>query len=179
MSDFPWVVNVGLPRTGTSSVVRAVELLGLPALHVWADVEREPRTAAPLNEGVMPEFLSEFALCTDTPFYLLGDTFRKWFPEVSLIRTTRSKRSWVASMIKSKWAGGPILSKAMGASLPYDDSQRLVLEEYWDWHEKISGDIPTVDLLGSDESRWSVLCDALGHGVTPPGVPWPWENKSG
>lgn len=183
----PYVLNVGLPRTGTSSFATATRQLGLKALHIWHDAEYSSSTLIGLlrDSPSSRQHLSGFATLSDTPFYALRETFDANYPDTTIIYTTREKDGWVQSMLAFGTAGGNFLAQMYGISSPrYSDEHKGELEYVYDKHHEIECEgLAAIHLEQmSDEQKWQVLCNALPNSVQlselVKGLPWPHINSS-
>lgn len=113
------IFNVGLPRTGTTSFHYAVASLNLSSQHVAFnrtryDLERDnlkQNLAHFRSAGTGPFrwLFNAFDAFSDTPIYGLIPALKKWYPDVSIVATHRSRKSWLKSMAKNPGAGASFL----------------------------------------------------------------------
>ena len=187
MKTGPWIVNVGLPRTGTSSFARATELLGFRSLHIWSKAEESPALLASFqsNDPESRRFVSAYDTLSDTPFYALRDTFERHYPETRILYTTRPKRDWVRSILSNPMAGGEFLARLYGLrDAPYAERHRESLERLYERHHtEVCHGISAIDLgLADDRAKWELLCAGLPDPETALkrsiGLEWPRENRS-
>lgn len=185
MRSAPFVINVGLPRTGTTSFSRAVELLGFQSLHIWENAEFNPIVIDRLkaNDGELRQFLSGYDALSDTPFYALREIFELYYPDTMLIYTTRPKTEWIKSMLNHRMAGGDYLVKRYGLrGVPYKKEDQDDLSRLYDQHhEQVCWDLPSIDLGDlNDQSKWQLLCSAFPHHealfLRTKNMKWPHEN---
>ena len=112
-SDAPFLINVGLPRTGTSTFAETCAAIGMPALHVCS--MKRPQNAAckdGLLHGTAHRVLppckggSHPLALTDTPFYVLDvndmQTIKSYYPNARFVCTTRDVHSWVRSITRNQ-----------------------------------------------------------------------------
>lgn len=186
MRPKPWVVNVGLPRTGTTSFTQAAVLLGLRSLHIWdaAEPDADLLRAVHQNTATSRRFLSEFHALADTPFYALRNAFEAHHPETRLLYTTRPREEWVESMIRHGRAGGEFLARLYGLrGIPWCEPDRPALSAAFDQHhETVCHGLPAIDLSGPDDGeRWRVFCSCLPdfetHFEQVRELAWPHENR--
>lgn len=179
----PYIVNVGLPRTGTKSFHEALQLLGLTSMHIWHKAEHDAKVFndAKINLGCTRSTLSSFHGFSDTPFYALREPIERFYPWTSVVHTTRNKDSWLRSMIRHKLAGGAFLRDMYGLpQQPYDTSHLELLSNLYDRHHaEVCRDSPAIHLEHmSDRRKWETLCRALpdpGKWLGRVGtMPWPW-----
>ena len=152
--------NVGLPRTGTTSVHRAIPLLNFTSNHVAFNTSRfdlEKRMGNLMREfresgqGPLRTLFDQFDAFSDTPAYGLIGVMHKHMPWVKMVATSRSKESWLDSMRRNPHAGGEFLIKQAGLLKGLDKSgltRPQILETLYDNHarmlEKFS--IPKIDI---------------------------------
>ena len=182
----PAIVNVGLPRTGTTSFAAATELLGFRSLHVWSEAQHDARVYGELleNSPSSRRFLGQFNSLSDTPFYGLRAHFEKHYPATVLCYSTRNRDAWVESMVNYRTGGGEYLARLYGVDPPPYHADRLDdLRYIYDQHHRlVCSGLPVIDLdSGDDDQKWAVLCSALPDGAalleSMRGVPWPSRNS--
>lgn len=182
----PWVVNVGLPRTGTTSIAQAMRLLGFSALRTWPEGEHAPEVLTSFRRGEGPGIahVTRFELLTDTPFYALRQAFEMWFPQTRIIATSRPRSDWIRSMIRHGRAGGRFLAQMYGIHGPvYSEADATVLGEVYDrHHQEVCRNLPVIDLSMPDPRKWRTLCTTLplasGYPARCNRWPWPFLNRS-
>jgi hypothetical protein len=129
-----FVVNVGLPRTGTTSFALACKAIGLRTVHSWSPPGGRGRSEhsrdywwrehyATVLRGV-PGPLDASDALADTPFYSRAPEFARAYPNATFVCTTRSASSWVDSMTFGHLgAGGLYLPRRYGLrGPPYPNS---------------------------------------------------------
>ena len=182
----PWIVNVGLPRTGTTSFSRALELLGLRSLHIWKRAELDPTLLTRLksNDPRLRRFLAQYHALSDTPFYALRNVFERHYPDALLVHTTRPKDDWIRSKLNFKTAGGEFLSSLCELrGVPYSRTDRGALGRLYDLHHAtVCHRLPAIDLADPDShAKWEVLCSAFPRreGIISRAVEleWPHANR--
>jgi hypothetical protein len=100
------VIGAGYPRTGTTSLKTALELLGFgPCCHMWELLKPENAWRWPLwgqafdDEPVDWETLyRDFAAAVDAPGCFFWRKLSHAFPEAKVILTVREQYSWLRSM---------------------------------------------------------------------------------
>lgn len=163
----PWIVNVGLPRTGTASFAAAVRLLDLNPLHIWNEAEKNPKLLrkAKANHPNCREFMAQYHAVSDTPFYAMRETFERFYPNALILYTTRDRDEWVESMIAHRRAGGRFLANLYGLSgvPPYATSHQAMLARMYDRHHaEVCVGLPSIDIGDqNDHVKWELLCSAL------------------
>ena len=95
MTDEPKIFVVGLSRTGTLSLTRALKLLGIKAQHYPND----PVTQRELKSGnYRLSILREYRALTDIPVAPFYAQFDELFPGSKFILTTRPTEEWLVSV---------------------------------------------------------------------------------
>ena len=98
------IICIGLPKTGTSSLHRALEILGLKSVHYPHDEE----TVAQLRRGdYRLKVLEENDAVSDVPIAAIYPQLDTAFPGSKLILTTREVDSWIRSEAKAPFNAQP------------------------------------------------------------------------
>jgi hypothetical protein len=186
------VFGIGLSRTGTTSLTRALTILGYRSLH-YPDDERTREEILAFLSGrgsLRLSILERFDAVTDTPVCATFEALDAAYPGSRFILTTREKQAWLDSC-RRYWADWiePIMREP-GPAAAYmsaiherlygtagfdpdrfsaadDDYLRRVREHFRDR----PADLLTVDICGGD--GWGPLCAFLN--VPTPGTEFPWE----
>lgn len=172
-----FLVNVGLPRTGTTSFQMACESIGLRTVHSWNPPGRtkpehyrdhwyREHYAKVLTGTPGPALENEEAL-TDSPFYSRAADFKRAYPNSTFVCTTRSVNSWVDSMMYGHLlAGGLYLPRLYGLAAPYRNTSetrhnltRLFREHARD--ECAAVNATNLDLRDGAVELWRRLCLAM------------------
>jgi tetratricopeptide (TPR) repeat protein len=185
------VFGIGLSRTGTTSLSRSLEHLGLLTGHF-----RNPFSGVMLS----PDDAELLDAMTDTPVCGMFEALYERYPEARFILTERSLPDWEASLsglfertfgtadfgaLRAQCsAGGELRYGPPWAKLHMD-----LLFQYADaaaawraYHERVDAffaDKPAEKLLRIDLTAgagWDELCGFLG--VEAPVGAFPWENRS-
>ena len=113
-------VDLGLPRSGTSSLAIAAALLGMRVSHVWCSASGPDRSSL-FDAGCDCRSSRYFIRCAhrrvfdprdydhvaDVPYFMIArDTYTRRIPGARFVCTMRSKREWVQSVINHGSAGG-------------------------------------------------------------------------
>ena len=192
------LVNLGLPRTGTTSLHLAVKQLGLRSLHA-SDLDAATLgalAAAALDlSSTLPALLNSTLASYDAagsaPWFALAGVLPR--RSLKFVATTRDEASWLAS---ARWLfGDPLfrfghppavqrllntyLGGASSSAFRRHDGALAALEA------------PRVDLRQPPRARWRALCGAL---LAPPActsrtfrsmadcpehAPWPLSSERG
>lgn len=168
------VFGIGLSKTGTQSLNRALELLGYTAIHYPTKMEQ----------------FEAFEAATDAPVAAEFETLDRRFPGSRFVYTRRDLSSWLDSFerhlrrrpFKADREGllGGRLSQRLYGSVEFD--QRLFAEAYQRHEQRVlryfahrPGDLLTLDICNGG-AGWPPLCSFLG--VAEPAVPFPSVNRT-
>jgi hypothetical protein len=181
--DRRWVrhiFGIGLNKTGTTSLVRALRILGYEALHHREAVEEAIRRAH--RDGVP---LLSYAPNADA--YLDVRAVETWFdfldqqyPKSRFILTTRDLEGWLDSRERH------VLRNQVRAEKGAYDGQWLTVDrENWtrEWHEHhnrvrsyFAGRENFLEMDITAGEGWEVLVPFLG--LAAPSQPFPWLRRS-
>jgi hypothetical protein len=184
------VFGIGLSKTGTTSLTRALEILGYRTNHF-------PYSALRYHSGQLSldlDRLCKWDACTDSPIALFHQLLEQKFPEGKFILTKRDINSWLDScQYNHVWPGNYVRNKAIrllphvrkilclhrktfGAEIFHRDIFREAYEAHEetviDYFAQKKKELLIIDICGGDS--WAPLCDFLNHPV--PEVPFPREN---
>jgi hypothetical protein len=175
------VFGIGLGRTGTTSLTRALEILGYRAKHCprfYLDAEGQ------LCVG--PEQIEEYQALTDEPIALIYKTLDRRYPGSRFILTVREMESWLTSRENNSramapwWAKNPavpVLHTALfGAAAferaSYARAYRRYVDDVHAYFRNRPDDLLVMDICGGE--GWEKLCPFLGKPV--PEVDFPRRN---
>jgi hypothetical protein len=181
------VLGVGLPRTGTKSLTRALEILGLRTIHYHPDrlIDMAERGDWKVYDNV--------DAAADFPASAFYRDILHAYPGTRCILTVRpDHESWVDSVMahgdaimeSPVIAAYKVFAERVGRSLfgRTDGSRRSLICCYRRWVERVQTDplilpgrLLVLDIIGGD--GWKPLCDFLGLPMPAPEVPFPWENR--
>jgi hypothetical protein len=175
------IFGIGLNKTGTSSLHRALELLGYRSLH-FGDLDTNDQILRAIDErkpmlsclDPEPDAISDVVLVTY--YFYLADV---QYPGAKFILTLRDIDEWLDSRRRHvernqrmKEAGeydGWFLDVDLDLwSLEYRRHESVVRTYFAHRPESLLCFRPA-------EDGWEPLCDFLGHPV--PEAPFPWENR--
>jgi sulfotransferase family protein len=177
----PKVFGIGLNKTGTSSLHRALELLGYRSVH-WGGLETHEQILRaiddrkPMLDYLDPEPDAVSDVIAMTYYFYLADLE---YPGAKFILTLRDIDEWLDSRRRHVER-----NQRMKDSGNYDGAFLTVDIDTWVQeyrrHEAVVRDYfarRPADLLcfRPAESDWQPLCDFLGLPV--PEQPFPWENR--
>lgn len=198
------VIGAGYGRTGTTSLKRALEMLGFGPCHHMSEVLKRPETAAGWasaltgDDRVLPWLLSGYRSTLDLPSCLLWRELTERYPGVKVVLTVRDPRQWYRSAratILSKdrenrterlaEAGGTslveeltMLSSAMATrGFRRDLNEAETIAVFQRHNESVRAGVDPERLLVYEvEQGWAPLCDFL-H-VEVPSSPFPHGNDA-
>lgn len=184
------VFGIGLSKTGTTSLTRALRMLGYRTNHF-------PYSAVRYESGRLRLDLDRFYAwdaATDSPVALFFRQLEEEFPQARFILTLRDIDAWISSCrYNHVWPGNYVSNKGIrrlphirkilclhrsvfGSERFHPETFRQAYESHRDAvieHFRRRGrELLVMDICGGD--GWEPLCEFLGRPV--PGVPFPHEN---
>jgi hypothetical protein len=172
------IINIGLNRAGSTSLNKAMEILGYKSAHYKLPDGTKIRDIVERNlaEGLPPlEGLDEWDFLSDFAAGLYLNDLYYHYPDSLWILTTRSLESWLISMCKIVIHNRLNVPNATwttidleGAEYQYNETHRWV-REVPQFHKKLE-----IDLI--ENPAWEPLCNFLGKSI--PDIPFPHLNKS-
>jgi hypothetical protein len=191
------VVGAGLPRTGTSSLRRALErLLGAPCLHMSAlpghpfDLGDGWARALASGSADWEQLVDGYVAAVDWPASMFWRGLSESNPEALVLLSVRdSAEIWWQSMdqtvlatarlaLSPGWSEGRSLVALLERFAGTDrwDDPALLMAAYERSNAEVRRTIPRQRLLEwRAEQGWQPICDALHLPV--PDVPFPWTNR--
>jgi hypothetical protein len=174
------IFGIGLQRTGTTSLHRALQMLGYRSVHgpfgLYPDLD--------------PSIMDCYDAFSDNPIPLLYPLLDQAYPGSKFICTTRDMASWLKSVkwlfsvgrLESNWQAAPVIDAVHAALYGTSDFDEPAFRTFWHvYHAGVRrhfADRPQ-DLLMLDFTAgdgWEPLCAFLGHPV--PGVAFPRSNQT-
>jgi hypothetical protein len=175
------IFGIGLNKTGTSSLHRALELLGYRSFHfgntdTYDQILRAIDEREPLLSYLDPEPDAISDVITVTYYFYLADA---QYPGSKFILTLRDIEEWVDSRRRhvernqrlkesGEYFGGFLTVDPDTWVLEYRRHEAVVREYF----ASRPGDLLCFRPADGD---WEPLCEFLGRAV--PEVPFPWENR--
>jgi hypothetical protein len=177
----PRVFGIGLNKTGTSSLHRAMELLGYRSLH-WGGppVRQAVEAALAAGEPMLARLDPSYDAFSDIlPIARHFDVLDEQYPGSRFVLTVRDVDQWVQSRRRHVEH-----NQALAEAGEYQGTFLVVDEAAWrdEWHDHVGRvrrhfagrtDFAEVDIAAGD--GWAPFVELLG--VEPPEVPFPWENR--
>jgi hypothetical protein len=179
----PRIFGIGLNKTGTTSLTRAAELLGLRAVHHGRRndhrIERAIAAGKPMFRYSLPRVRRADALFDFRSIERHFDVADREFPGSRFILSTRDKEEWLAS--RERHVRRNQEAAARGG---YDGGFLTVDRDAWSrqWdahHERVlqhfagRNDLLVIDVTAGD--GWEKLAPFLGRPV--PDLPFPARNQ--
>ena len=166
------IFGVGVHRTGTSSVARALSILGFRTSH-WS---RHGQIMADVRAGnYRLRVMEDLDAVLDFPIPVLYRELDAAFPGSRFILTVRDQREWLASVEEHTRCRSLLEEEAMfyGADIfdagdaleRYREHNRRVID-----HFSCGSNLLVLDVCAGE--GWEVLAPFCGRPV--PAVPFPW-----
>jgi len=179
----PRIFCIGLNKTGTKSLARAFELLGLRALH-------DARRATPAIERAAEQglalltWIDDYDCYTDAPFYRWYRQLDEQYPNSRFIFNTREDEAWMQSRIARDRRWNATRRQPGEPPRPCDRERLLALKhrreaEINTYFAARPQDLLILDLCAGQ--GWAEICAFLG--LPPPRSAdgelhaFPWVGK--
>lgn len=180
------VFGIGLPKTGTTSLCDALDLLGILSIHypplVGWDSADDPVFR-------WPWFMNKFRGFADVTVLIMLPELAQRFPNARYILTTRDKESWMVScekhFTKRKYDDARtqkrfeigVMNNRQFWTVDYFDKD-VFSEKYDSWHGMVrsmfSGNTRYIEPEICSENDWGTLCNFLS--VPIPNLSFPHSN---
>lgn len=178
------VLGIGLGRTGTTSLARALELLGYRTKHCpdfWLDDAGELI--------ISPDDVRDFEALTDEPLIPIFRQIDRDYPGSRFILTVRETRPWLTSIEnngraqrehRARLPAVPVLHEKLYGTATFDcgsyaAAHRRHVRNVRDYFAERPGDLLVMDVCAGD--GWETLCPFLGKPL--PDRPFPRLNVFG
>lgn len=189
------VFGIGLSRTGTTSLTRALELLGWRTVHFPDDARSQAELSAFLRapeDALRLSLLDAVDALTDTPAAATFAALDRAYPGSAFVLTTRGAEPWLrscerywASVLDDLYATDPdapyvrLVNRAVYGTDRFDRHAFLAAARRHEVAVRAHfaarpGDCLTLDVCAGE--GWPELCGFLG--VAVPGLPFPHANAS-
>jgi hypothetical protein len=179
------ILGVGLSRTGTTSLYKALQILGFNSLH-W-----EPERLREVLDGSNPapnfRYYDDVDAVTDLPAAYFYDELLEAYPGCQCILTIRDENAWWKSIEAHFNKNYPVKSLeddflrwqernyVYGSATAYEFLYR---KKYREHNERVIQKIPAQQLLLmniTEGDGWEKLCPFLGVEIPP--IAFPHTNK--
>lgn len=178
MSSKAKVFCIGFHKTGTTSMDKALSLLGYRV--TGGNWTRDPDVAGMALDRAL-ELVPQYDAFQDNPWPMLYKEMDKAFPGSKFILTLRDPQKWVASIVKNfgtdvtpmrEWIYGKAYGFPKGNEALYVERFERHNREVLDYFRDRKQDLLVMNLTEGD--GWEKLCPFLG--VQPPAEPFPRAN---
>lgn len=175
------IIGAGWPRTGTTSLRAALEVLGFAPTYHMFEVLRNAEHRALWDEafaGPQPDWEQIFAgyvAALDWPCSVFWRELRERYPEARVILTRRDPDEWYESMAATVFRAvretPPSIERLFDGRF---EDKAFVLETLAEHEAAVQREVPPDQLLVLElGSGWEPLCAFLGRPV--PAQPYPFE----
>lgn len=173
------VFGIGFQKTGTSSLRRALKILGYRVAGPnWI---KDPNIARTVHDKAFA-LIEEFDAFQDNPWPMLYREIAERYPTSKFVLTKRPVEDWIVSVIKHfgtnvtpmrTWIYG--VGSPVGNEAIYRDRYLRHNEEVEAYFEGSPGRLLVMNITDGD--GWDLLCPFLGR-EAPEGQPFPHANKA-
>jgi hypothetical protein len=179
MPEVGKIICVGFQKTGTSSLVEALRILG------YEVKDNSLRPLIPILKGNFNRILrmiTDYDAVADTPWNVIYKELDRQIPGSKFILTVREEEAWYRSVYRHigilrnpshEWIYG------RGKGLPMDDKENTLRvyrnhnREVIEYFKDRPGDLMVVDFTNG--AGWEELCSFLDKGI--PERPFPHANQ--
>ena len=187
--DYEFVFNIGLNRSGTTSLTKALNILEIPTVHfsidgsTWSkDRSAEIERLMMVNKSKGNKFLhgldDKYRGFSDFNGEIYFKTLYKQYPNSKFIFTLRPVEDWIKSVVNMERHQRP---QSYSTTTLEHTKLKEKVQHYFSTKNKISeffkdkpGCLLQMDIPSGD--GWEVLCPFLGKNI--PTVPFPYLNQS-
>jgi hypothetical protein len=178
MSNKPKVFCIGFHKTGTTSMEKALKLLGYRV--TGGNWVRDPDVAKVALKRAL-KLVPQYDAFQDNPWPMLYKEMDKTFPGSKFILTVRDPQKWVASVAKNfgtditpmrEWLYGEGRGFPKGNEAVYVERFERHNHEVLNYFSDREQDLLVMNVTEGD--GWEKLCPFLG--LVVPGVPFPRAN---
>jgi hypothetical protein len=185
------VFGIGLPRTGTTTLLYACRELGYRgktynAMEFFQCCEHGQKSYAVQK---LKKFIKRNSIFQDLPFPQLALALPLEYPDARYILTTRKdEATWFQSLYKNAYEKEHQLyilylrKHIYGHHMPTADNMESFVKKYMDHNHRIREyfkahpELKFIELCWENGECWEKLCHFLGKQV--PDTPFPHKNKS-
>ena len=174
------VFCIGFHKTGTTSLEKALELLGYRV--TGPNGTKDPDIAAKVHD-MADELVAKYDAFQDNPWPVLYREMDEKYPGSKFILTMRSPESWILSQVRDfglretpmrRWIYGDDAGCPEGNEDVYVERYERHNREVLEYFEGRPDSLLVLDLPKGD--GWPELCAFLGEPV--PDKPFPHANKA-
>lgn len=176
------VFCIGLPKTGTTSIGKAFDILGLKH-NSATNSTLAIRDICNGSFKYIKEEIERYDGFEDTPYHLIHEFLNREYTDIKFILTERlTPQKYLNSLLNEspakKQSGIHQLKKAAQFGFPMVDGNTEAVVEYYVKHNKLIKDSYSNLLVMNFEKGdgWAELCGFLKLPI--PGIEFPHENKT-
>ncbi len=182
------IFGLGLSKTGTKSLARALAKLGYRTAHHAEHFQNVAALESWFRGDFEPDALANFDAAADLPIPTFFADLDQRYPGSKFILTVRDVDKWLAS-VRGHWERYPIEDNRSGQYRSLLRVSMYSMTEFaethfrfvWNAHQRNIAayfkdrphDLLTLDICGGE--GWDRLCAFLGKPT--PAEPFPWANK--
>ena len=192
------ILGLGLPRTGTKTLKKALEILGYQKCYHMYELRIHPEhisyweAASDGAEVDWEKLFTGYCAATDYPAAYHWRTLLKRYPNALVILTVREPAAWYRSAKETVFKiannipnnNSPLaqrrrlwkrdMSKWLGEET---DNAQLMLKKFAEHQQDVQSIVPTEHLLIYDvREGWEPLCSFLSKDI--PNREFPWTNTT-
>lgn len=180
----PKVFAIGFQKTGTSSLGKALEILGYRVGGYWPfrDYGNHQNLTYELLLNRAFELVEKYDAFQDTPWPILYQDLDRKYPNSKFILVIRDPDDWIRSVLKD-FGHYPNAIHELIYGVPFPEGYESIWIEKYEKHnsdvKKYFKDRPSdllVMNLNYGETCWENLAPFLGKEI--PNCPWPHTNKA-
>lgn len=176
------VVGLGMHKTGTTSLGKALRMLG----YTWSGWKCE--TASIYKRGhinALLDMMEDFDCFEDTPWYLMYSDIYHRYPDVKFVLTLRSDMNeWFDSLCKHAKRRGASKFSFLDIIYGTEDvlsNKALFIQRHKEHIASVrkfcaDNDIPLLEVCWEEGDGWQALCSFLGKEV--PSFKFPHANST-
>ncbi len=195
------VIGSGFGRTGTLSMKRALEELGVGPCYHMEEVMQHGSHVRVWHDASLglpvdwPRLFAGYESAVDWPASAVYEDLMEAFPDAKVIHTVRDPDRWYESTLETIYQGNSLIPAWLRRLVPFTDRyvemvDRLVwdgifegrfedrefaIARYHEWTAEVIATVPAEHLLVFDvREGWEPLCDFLG--VLQPAGEFPRSN---
>ena len=163
--------QIGLNKTGTTSLHAALEILGYKSIH---NIRKEENILPQLKEGDTTLF-DQYECFTDGTWHREFKYLKENYPDAKFVLMVRDKEEWIQSRINH------VLSNRVNNSPPWREIDTVNWSKKYDEHYKevrefFKDDPNFLEFNVCDGEGWEKLCPFLNNPI--PDDDFPWENRT-
>ncbi len=177
------VFVIGFHKTGTSSLGKALQILGYSVCGSLREANTLPSNAEPEVKNFLIEkakpLLEKYDAVQDTPWFIIYKELYQLYPNAYFILTVREQNSWIKSLQKHFGTSSiPFHQFIYGTLDPFSNKQTYI-NKYLAHNQNVRSYFKNNNKfleLNLNEFNWDKLCVFLGTDI--PRTSFPHANKA-